>query len=195
MLDSEKLRLTIRREEHVDNPREEFDHAGYMVCWHRRYDLGDEQPREEPNEYEIPKGSVVLPLYLYDHSGITISCGAFSCPWDSGQVGWIYATPEKIREGWLIEKGQPISDEVRAKVEACLKAEVAEYDAYLRCDVWYFELEEGTTCTDCGHTHWEHVESCGGFIDVDDCAKDVIADHLPDEARHLLDAAWEDRFY
>jgi len=37
---------------------------------------------------------VILPLYLYDHGGITMSTGAFSCPWDSGQVGWIYA-PKK----------------------------------------------------------------------------------------------------
>ena len=35
---------------------------------------------------------VILPLYLYDHSGITMSTGPFSCPWDSGQVGWIYAS-------------------------------------------------------------------------------------------------------
>lgn len=35
-------------------------------------------------------GMVILPLYLYDHSGITMNTCGFSCPWDSGQVGWIY---------------------------------------------------------------------------------------------------------
>ncbi len=35
---------------------------------------------------------IILPLFLYDHSGITMSTGPFSCPWDSGQVGWIYAS-------------------------------------------------------------------------------------------------------
>ncbi len=41
---------------------------------------------------------VILPLYLYDHSGITMSTGAFSCRWDSGQVGWIYAEKKKFIE-------------------------------------------------------------------------------------------------
>lgn len=30
------------------DPREEFDHLGRMVCWHSRYKLGDEQPRQDP---------------------------------------------------------------------------------------------------------------------------------------------------
>ena len=33
------------------NPRKEWDHAATMVCWHRRYDLGDEQPTCEPGDY------------------------------------------------------------------------------------------------------------------------------------------------
>jgi hypothetical protein len=41
---------------------------------------------------------VILPLYLYDHGGITMSIGPFSCPWDSGQVGWIYAPKQKFIE-------------------------------------------------------------------------------------------------
>ena len=41
---------------------------------------------------------VILPLYLYDHGGITMSTGAFSCPWDSGRVGWIYAEKKKLIE-------------------------------------------------------------------------------------------------
>ena len=39
-----------------------------------------------------------LPLYLYDHSGITMNTGGFSCSWDSGQMGWIYATKEDIQK-------------------------------------------------------------------------------------------------
>lgn len=42
----------------------------------------------------ISEKYIVLPLYLYDHSGITMNTTGFSCPWDSGQVGWIYASKE-----------------------------------------------------------------------------------------------------
>ena len=33
------------------NPRKEWDQAATMVCWHRRYDLGDEQPSGDPTDY------------------------------------------------------------------------------------------------------------------------------------------------
>ena len=54
------------------------------------------------NEVLEPNGGedevVALPLYLYDHSGITMNTSGFSCPWDSGQVGWIYCTKKRFRE-------------------------------------------------------------------------------------------------
>lgn len=36
----------------------------------------------------------ILPLYLFDHSGLTISTSDFNDPWDSGQVGYIYLDKE-----------------------------------------------------------------------------------------------------
>lgn len=45
--------------------------------------------------------NIILPLYLYDHSGITMNTTGFSCGWDSGQVGFIYVPKEKLpKEGW-----------------------------------------------------------------------------------------------
>lgn len=60
-----------------------------------------------------------LPLWLYDHSGITMSCGARTYPyndrWDSGQVGWIVALKETIMaetsEFVLDENGNRIREE------------------------------------------------------------------------------------
>lgn len=34
-----------------ENPRKEWDNFGKMVCWHRRYNLGDEMPNEDPKDY------------------------------------------------------------------------------------------------------------------------------------------------
>ena len=48
--------------------------------------------------------NVVLPLYLYDHSGITMSCDLtypYNDRWDSGQVGWIYASHQRVSRGGL----------------------------------------------------------------------------------------------
>lgn len=40
----------------------------------------------------------ILPLYLYDHSGLTMNTSGFSCRWDSGQVGWIYCSHERCEK-------------------------------------------------------------------------------------------------
>jgi hypothetical protein len=164
--------LRIVFDEDPMNPRKEFDNFGKMVCWHGRYNLGDEQPNCEPSEYEIPKGALVLPLYLYDHSGITISTGKFSCPWDSGQVGFIFATKEQIKAEF---KGS------RKKAQACLEAEVALYDDYLTGQVYGFIFEDGEGNDD----------SCFGFYG--DSAKEAIMEHLPESARDLLEDAWDKR--
>ena len=43
------------------------------------------------------KEYIALPVYLYDHGGITISTSPFSCPWDSGFFGIIAVPLDKVR--------------------------------------------------------------------------------------------------
>ena len=43
-------------------------------------------------------GYAMLPLYLYDHSGITMNTTGFNDRWDSGQVGFIYTTKDRVTE-------------------------------------------------------------------------------------------------
>ena len=200
MKDTENLRLTIKREDDLECPRDSWDHAATMATWHSRYDLGDEQPGGEPKDWfdDLPEGTIALPLFLIDHSGLSMSTGSFHDPWDSGQVGFIYMEPDAIRKEYNLGSGDLenlITDDVRDKVLALLKAEVAEYDTYLRGDVWHYLLETGTTCEECDHTTWEHDDSCGGIYASDE-DKDTI-EHLrsmiPDEAQHLIEAAWENR--
>ena len=40
---------------------------------------------------------VIVPLYVLDHSGVVFRTTPFCDPWDSGQIGWVYATDETIR--------------------------------------------------------------------------------------------------
>ena len=77
----------------------------------------------------ISQKYLMLPLYLYDHSGITMNTTGFSCPWDSGQVGWIYASKENaLREFG----GKSFTAATRKKAEDCMRGEVECYDSYLR---------------------------------------------------------------
>ena len=109
----------------------------------------------------LEKHFVILPLYLYDHGGITISTGGFSCPWDSGQVGFIYASRDDILKEYSCER---MSKQVREKVIRLLKAEVNTYDQYLTGDVWGYVISDENE---------EEVDSCWGFYGYDYCESDA----------------------
>jgi len=141
------------------NPRKDYDNFGTMACWHRRYDLGDVQPRQLPDEYiaDLPNGSLILPLFLIDHSGLSIRCGKdFSdCDpqgWDSGQVGIIHASPEDIAKEF--GAGADATDKARK----LLATEVETFDAYLQGDCYGFVIEDADG---------NHVDSCYGFLAYD----------------------------
>lgn len=175
------MKATIYVDDSAESPRS-WDNMGTMACWHRKYNLGDVRPKESPTEWlkaNAPKGSVVLPLYLYDHSGITMSTGSFNDPWDSGQVGWIICTPEKIRKEYNVTR---ITQKLRAQVEQMLISEVKTYDHYLTGNVYGFSLSDD---------EGEMVDSCAGFYGDD---LDGMIEHAGKEHAEILKEAWEHRF-
>jgi hypothetical protein len=189
-------RIRLRQESDAESPRE-WCNISTMVCWHRRYKLGDEQPKADPQEWRLWLASnlvggfntyvenvpekhvqaaldkhicVIMPLYLYDHSGITMSTSRFSCPWDSGQVGWIYCTWEKARQEY-----SGTDQEIEELVTKALIQEVEVYDQYLTGDVWYYVCEQSEDGED-----WEDVDGCGGFYGRD-LKRNGMMDHIPAE--------------
>lgn len=162
----------IEQDMDPENPRREFDNAAVMACWHNRYDLGDDRkvwdcPNEpgEFSEWAEHQKVVYLPLYLYDHSGITMNTTGFSCRWDSGQVGYIYLTRATILEEW----GWKVLTKKRITfLEKYMRDEVETYDKYLTGDVYGYIVEEDG----------EEIESCWGFFGEEYCeaeAKAIVA--------------------
>ena len=94
-----------------------------------------------------------MPLYLYDHSGLTISTSGFSCPWDSGQVGYIYITDADIRKEYGVKR---ISKQLRERVTQYLVNEVETYDKFLTGQVYCYTIE---------NPEGEEIDSCWGFFD------------------------------
>jgi len=106
------------------------------------YDRADSAGRvdaiiEKVLDREVP---VILPLYLYDHSGITMSVAPFSCGWDSGQVGWIYVSRADLLKEYSAKR---ITKAIRERAEKVLRQEVATYDDYLTGNVWGYDLKVG----------------------------------------------------
>jgi len=155
--------LEIYHDDGDSNPRE-WDNLGKMVCLHRNYILGDKHDykRDEYNSWEELKDAieenerplVILPLYLYDHSGITMNTTGFSCGWDSGQVGWIYVTKKQLEIlGTRISDNETYA-EFKERLKEYLVAEVKTYDQYLTGDVYGFVLKD---------SEGDQVNSCWGF--------------------------------
>lgn len=110
----------------------------------------------------VDKYNICLPIYMYDHSGVTINTTGFACGWDSGQVGFIYASAEDCRR----EFGRLW----RKKAERCLKGEIETYDQFLRGEVYWFCLEVTGDI--------EEEDSCGGFYGSDIRTNGML-DHIP----------------
>ena len=150
------------------NPRTEWDNLGKMICFHNRYDLGDKHNYQSPIECAEninEKTAIILPLYLYDHSGPTINTTGFSCPWDSGQVGIIYVTKTDIRKeyGW-----KRLSKKRKALINQYLGNEVEIYDYYLKNEVFgYSIMKLEKECPMCQHNEAEEIDSCWGFYGTD----------------------------
>jgi len=122
----------------------------------------------------------MLPLYLMDHSGITMSVGPFGCPWDSRQVGWIYATPADAELAGMCWDTEQI-----IKV---LTDEVQTYARYLEGGSWGYVMEVGEEC-DLGYIHWEQQDSCYGFYG--ELKESGALDYIPDEYHELAIKQWE----
>ena len=159
------LRLTINYDTSGDcNPRD-WENLGTMLCTHRRYRLGDEEGDiEEIMRLVKDKDVISMPLYLFDHSGLSMSVSPYSCNWDSGQVGIIYADKDDIRRNWDIKH---VTKKYIDWTYDILRGEVETYDMYLRGDVFDFCIEKIIKCETCGTLEYEHVDSCGGFYGYD----------------------------
>ena len=99
---TDNVTIVITADSDPENPRD-WDNLGTMAAFHQRYRLGDTDHGIDHRDYSswdemeaaiirANPGCVILPLYLYDHSGIRMNTSGFHCPWDSGQVGFIFVS-------------------------------------------------------------------------------------------------------
>jgi hypothetical protein len=209
----DKYVLRVFQDENPMNPRED-DNLGTMVCFHKRYNLGDkhglrhgdfESWKQVKHHLETKlNAAVILPLYLLDHSGITMRTDSSGfraqdpAGWDWGQVGFIYVSRAKLQEEYSVKR---VTKKIRSIAAQVLEAEIITYDQYLRGDVYGFELfeidedkmaDEEVECVEdalqpeCEDFFLNEIDSCWGFFGSD-WEETGIAEHLPEDARHLVE--------
>ncbi len=161
-IDHNGYKIEIHHDQHGGESPRDWDNAGTMAIYHRRYAFGDKlefSNTDDLDEYLASGDCYVLPIYMYDHGGVTISTSPFSCGWDSGQVGYIYITKEKA-------KAEGLSDPL-----ATLENEVKNMDSYIRGEVYGYIVYDADG---------NELDSCWGYLgEMDWCIEEAksVADY------------------
>jgi hypothetical protein len=146
------------------------DDAVKIAALHRRYinpnpECGtdveelDEWARENAGEWEA------FALFMYDHSGTIYKpsrggSSPFSCPWDSGRVGFIF-----------LKRSEFSGDLFDAATQIC-----ETYTAWANGEIYGYVLED-----DDG----EHLDSCWGYIGE----RDYCESEMDEAATRYVDKA------
>ena len=166
-----EARYLIQDNDPID-PRED-ENLGNMVCFHKRYSLGDKTDlkSDDFNGWEDlydylkneKKAIIILPLYLYDHSGISIKVGSFQgllpqghAEFDSGQVGFIYVTKEDLKRIGI----------AKSRAEKSLQTEVEIYNDYIQGNVYCLVKENYNK-----KKEQINYDTCGGYFGYSEALK------------------------
>jgi len=179
--------LEIYQDSDACSPRE-WDNLGIMFIQHKNYNFGDTDvpiPADEFESWEdvqyyivsTLRALVCLPIYMYDHSGITINTTGFSCGWDSGQVGFIYITQKKLDEMGVTLNNDEEWPDFLERLKKYMVGEVETMDQYVTGDVYGFKVKDA---------EGEDVDSCWGFYG-DDVKTNGILDHVSSEPVNMDD--------
>lgn len=118
-----------------DSPRD-WDNLGTIVDWHRRITIGD---KKIDGDWTISKrDNIVLPVYIYQHGGVTINTTGFSCQWDSSQVGWIYVSKKDAVANYGRVR---CTKSIVEKAKAHLVGEIKALDDFFTGNVYGYVIE------------------------------------------------------
>jgi hypothetical protein len=155
-----------------------WDNLGKMLCWNRRYTLGDAHDLidDKPSSWDkmiytlehTYDAAIIITIYSYEHGNITISTKPFSCPWDSGTLGVIYADRATIRGEYGCKY---MTKKILGKVRELLEDEVEIYNKYLTGNVYAYRLYDASG---------KEIDSCYGCYY--DNTNDIIV-----EVKELVD--------
>lgn len=177
--------VEVRPDHDPLNPRDDWDcFISRFATFHGSYDLGDADTvdgwRECETAADVCKwaadnygATVVLPLFLLDHSGLSIRAGdsmdrlastnrfvGDEGGWDTSAIGFVFDDADRCkRAGWEVSNG-PVENTV-----AQLRGDVEVFDQYLTGDVYVIDAPEPEG-------------ACGGFYGYDSAEN-----HALDELR------------
>jgi len=144
------------------DPREFYEGStGQMLIWNSKYKMGDKHDWKSPAEfrehldktpdYEDAIDYVLFNIYVYDHSGISLSLqrkGVYADKFDSYQCGYFYfKKKDVIKDAMGASIPQELKENKHYWKEYAFKIaeqEIETYNKYLNGDVYTSLIEEVT---------------------------------------------------
>jgi len=152
--------VLIKCDEFPKSPRT-WGNLAKIICFHSRYNIGEKHDYKhgDYSSYdEMAKdiirkedAAVIMPVYIFDHGNIEIATTPFSCPWDSGQIGWVVISKDSAKKEYGCKR---ITAKIKEILLAVIKIEVETYSQYISGEVYGF-IETDTNGVE--------VNSCYGF--------------------------------
>ena len=159
-----KINIKIIHDQDCESPVDN-DCLVSMALFHNRYTLPNTHDVSaehfsswdeiEQHIHDHLKAPVILPVYMLDHSGQAFSTTSFNDRWDSGQVGFIYATRDSIKECFGVKR---ITQELKDRVSKQLESALEEYNVWQSGECYGYQIED---------EDGEVVDSCYGYIGRD----------------------------
>lgn len=161
--------LKIVNDNDAECPLRAWDNYFSFLSCHRRYyteskfktiydnannsfSQDDFDSLDEIEAFLSKQGYIWVKVYMYSHSGDTISTAPFGCHFDSGVFGYLYATREQILDAF---GGKRLTAELKRKALEGMESFVNEtWDAYISGEVYGYQILDEED---------EIVDSCYGF--------------------------------
>lgn len=168
-IDYKGMTIRICYAMNAESPRE-WDNVGTIYSNHRDYNPDGHKIDEIENEdgelvsEELDRRFIWLPVYYYEHSGLTVSTKRdypYNDGWDSGLFGIIAVEKAMVRNDW---GWKAITKERREQILRSLEGEIEIFDSYCRGEVYGFDIE---------NEEGEWIDSCYGYYG-DEGIKDAI---------------------
>ena len=184
MVDDKTVEIHV--DENPMNPREDCDNADTFIFFHNRYNLANdtEYKWSDFNGWDEMEKQIVKDLepveirriYMYDHSGVTIADHPFSCPWDSGMIGFALISRKSALQEMNVKR---VSKKVKEWVKKYLDATIQTYGQYLQGEVYGYIIKDEND---------NELDSCWGFFGMEyvkkeatEIAKKIIVPPKPQE--------------
>jgi hypothetical protein len=190
--------IKIYPDDNSENPRE-WDNLGTIYYQNDQYILGEKVIKDEfdvsncNNWNDIEKllikelnPAVIIPLKIYDHSGVSISTAIHSYPfndyWDSSFIGFILVTKEQVRKEYNVKK---ISKKLKEQVTRILEQEIKTFDQFMNGEIYGYVIEPEETEKQLKPEIT--MNSCWGYYELDYAiseAKNVIYYEIEEQRKN-----------